>query len=349
MYDNSESCVKIDGEQTKYFTNNIGVKQGEVLSPILFNLFINDLPGCLSDKDSPVINDSTVKCLLYADDLVIMSTSKSGIQQKFDELGEYCKKWRLHVNTDKTMVMEIANNSKVSKNADIKFNGEYIAYTKSYKYLGVIFDACNNFSIARNNMYERGHKALFKLKSVVDREFFSPKTSNLVQEDYQIKHILLRQPFEWQPKVPDRPHKSANGTVKQICRNSVQGKQLIVDERGYVCNRSDIDIGGCCRTELSSTSKHSCDTCKRSSCCVIYEYCVSCCLGPDKRPLLQKILTNARETLDIALGSASNHFDLCLAKCRTSSQSVQHENSYRNSLLKHCYGENPPELQPLSS
>lgn len=175
------------------------------------------------------------------------------------------------------------------------------------------------------------------------------KNSKLVPDDYEIKHTLLRQPFEWQPKVSEVQLGEGNSTKKQICRNSVQGKSLIVDERGYVCNRTSVDAHGCCHVKKGSklTSKHRCDTCSKNDCCVVYEYCVACCLKPDKRPLLQKILTNAREGLDIALGSVSDHFELCLAKCRTSSSSVQHENSYRNAFAKHCFGENPPELQAL--
>ena len=39
-------------------------------------------------------------------------------------------------------------------------------------------------------------------------------------------------------------------------------------------------------------------------------------------------------------------FELCLAKCRTSSQTVKPENTYRDPIAKYCYGESPPELFP---
>lgn len=60
----------------------------------------------------------------------------------------------------------------------------------------------------------------------------SLQNSKLVPDDYEIKHTLLRQPFEWQPKVSEVQLGEGNSTKKQICRNSVQGKSLIVDERG---------------------------------------------------------------------------------------------------------------------
>ena len=101
MYQTSECCVKVDNCITEFFKNNIGVKQGEVLSPLLFNLYINDLPEYVKDCESPTLNGSVIDCLLYADDLVLISTTKTGLQRKFDKLNKYCNEWRMSVNTDK--------------------------------------------------------------------------------------------------------------------------------------------------------------------------------------------------------------------------------------------------------
>jgi len=46
---------------------------------------------------------------------------------------------------------------------------------------------------------------------------------------YDIEHTLLRQPFQWQPQPHDVVIDTTNITV---CRNSVQGRRFIVDERG---------------------------------------------------------------------------------------------------------------------
>ncbi|RWS11529.1 hypothetical protein B4U79_11551 [Dinothrombium tinctorium] len=133
----------------------------------------------------------------------------------------------------------------------------------------------------------------------------------------------------------------------ETCRNSVQGKVLIADDKGYVCNRKDLTVGGCCDKSQPTTKLYSCDTCLEHGCCAIYEYCISCCMEPGKQPLLQKIISRSDHgaplggaaSVDVLFASITDHFEFCLAKCRTSSQSVQHENSYRDPKAKHCYGE----------
>ncbi|XP_040842869.1 SREBP regulating gene protein isoform X3 [Ochotona curzoniae] len=62
--------------------------------------------------------------------------------------------------------------------------------------------------------------------------------------------------------------------------------------------------------------------------------------------LLERFLNRAAMAFQNLFMAVEDHFELCLAKCRTSSQSVQHENTYRDPIAKFCYGENPPELFP---
>ncbi|KAI5277414.1 Srebp Regulating Protein [Manis pentadactyla] len=130
------------------------------------------------------------------------------------------------------------------------------------------------------------------------------------------------------------------------CRNSIQGKRLITDELGYVCERKDLLVNGCCNINVPSTKQYRCDGCLSNGCCGTYEYCVSCCLQPNKQLLLERFLSRAAVAFQNLFMAVEDHFELCLAKCRTSSQSVQHENTYRDPIAKYCYGESPPELFP---
>lgn len=51
---------------------------------------------------------------------------------------------------------------------------------------------------------------------------------------------------------------------------------------GYICERKDLLVNGCCNVNVPSTKLYSCDSCLPNGCCSVYEYCVSCCLQPSK-------------------------------------------------------------------
>ena len=51
---------------------------------------------------------------------------------------------------------------------------------------------------------------------------------------------------------------------------------------GYVCEREDINVGGCCDTKSTKTTHYNCSSCKTNGCCILYEHCVACCLQPEK-------------------------------------------------------------------
>lgn len=98
-----------------------------------------------------------------------------------------------------------------------------------------------------------------------------------IESDYI--EIKREQPIIWR-SLQQANNFSNDPSVN--CRNSVQGKVLIVDDRGFVCQRSDLQSTGCCDFDATNNKLYSCETCNSSGCCTIYEYCVSCCLNPDK-------------------------------------------------------------------
>ena len=82
-----------------------GVRQGCILSPLLFNLNTNEFPSSITtDFSDPIfLPDGTkINCLLYADDLVLLSKSKQGLQHCLNTLSTFCEKWTMNVNLKKT-------------------------------------------------------------------------------------------------------------------------------------------------------------------------------------------------------------------------------------------------------
>jgi hypothetical protein len=114
-----------------------GVPQGSVLGPLLFNLFINDIP-------------STDNCSihLYADDTAILSTSShtkmliKRLQEAADSITEWCDKWRVKMNPAKTVavVFRPSRKRRYQPESHVNFMGQQLPWSSSVKYLGMILD-----------------------------------------------------------------------------------------------------------------------------------------------------------------------------------------------------------------
>lgn len=162
--------VKADDRYSDNIASNLGVKQGCVLSPLLFNLYLHDLPCIFNDCDPVNLQDSEISCLLYADDLVIVSKSHSGLQRALDKLSNYCQKWGLYVNLEKTKVIIFNKSGRVITRYTFSYRGTILESVQSYCYLGILFTVSGNFRQACDRLAEQASRALFKLKTINVRD-----------------------------------------------------------------------------------------------------------------------------------------------------------------------------------
>jgi hypothetical protein len=164
MYNNISLTIQSsDGERiSPYFISLLGVRQGDNLSPTLFNIFVNDLPKIFDETcDHAIFGDIHLKCMMYADDLLILSESNLGLQEAMNRLHGYCSQWGLTVNTKKTKFM--VTKSQIQGANKLTFNNEIIEQVFSFKYLGIEFGYDGSNLITQNDLYKKGLKAYFKL------------------------------------------------------------------------------------------------------------------------------------------------------------------------------------------
>ncbi len=167
MYTASQCAVKIGNQRTEFFPQGRGVRQGCSLSPTLFNIYINQLANIL--ERAPIqgltLHDTEIKCLLYADDLVLLSPTEEGLQDSLNLLEDFCQSWALTVNLQRTRVMMFQKRSRSQRPTHtFTLAHRTIETTKTYTYLGLKITPTGNFTLAVNELKEKAQRAFYAIK-----------------------------------------------------------------------------------------------------------------------------------------------------------------------------------------
>ena len=136
LYSNTRAQVLLPGGRTPWFGINTGLRQGCVLSPLLFDIF------GWADHDAQE-HESRSRCHglwieavypLLCRRHVLLAESRKGLQQLLDIMPAYLRRWRLEVNMEKTKVVIFGDPGNGS--TAIKYGDEFVKEAEEYKYLG---------------------------------------------------------------------------------------------------------------------------------------------------------------------------------------------------------------------
>lgn len=168
--------VKLENNYSDYHNLHAGIPQGSLLGPVLFILYINDIPL-----------PSDMKLALYADDTAIMTRSMRAttlarrLQEALEKINKYFIKWKIKINAAKTEAIIFSKKLVKNNNTNIHFQGKEIEWQNSVKYLGVHLDRKLIWATHINHVANKGRAAIACLYPLI-----CPK--NGVNED--LKKIL---------------------------------------------------------------------------------------------------------------------------------------------------------------
>ena len=109
LYSSVSACVRVNNLTTDWFSVNRGVRQGCCLSPLLLNLFINDLALKIKSLGKGV---DIVCLLLYADDIVLNADNATDLQAMINTLYEWCNINCMSVDPKKSNAVHFRPNSE---------------------------------------------------------------------------------------------------------------------------------------------------------------------------------------------------------------------------------------------
>ena len=179
MYANAKSCVMVNNEFSDLFNVDLGVRQGENLSPVLFSLYLNDMNRFLNDKMNGLstISEELENCnmeyedinvflklfvLLYADDTIIFAENAKDLQKGLSSIKQYCDKWKLKLNSAKCKIV-IFSRGIVRRYPDFFIGDDIIEVVRNFTYLGIKLNYNNRFNVAQNDLFQRASRAMFAL------------------------------------------------------------------------------------------------------------------------------------------------------------------------------------------
>ena len=155
---NRKQRVVLNGQSSSWLNVNAGVPQGSVLGPLLFLIYINDLPENLTSSTK-----------LFADDTSILSTvfdvnrSSEALNQDLYSVKNWATQWKMSFNPDPNkQATEVLFSRKLNRvnHPPLYFNSALVSSSSNKKHLGLILDKKLSFRVHLNEKIQKANKGI---------------------------------------------------------------------------------------------------------------------------------------------------------------------------------------------
>ena len=216
FYSGFKCAVDHEGELSEWFDVLSGVRQGCVMSGLLFLLVID----WVMRKTTRVKRGLrwglvTLEDLDFADDLALLSMSRTGLQRKTNELESFARQTGLCININKTKVMEVKSND----NGHVLVGDEEIECVDNFTYLGAVIDVDKGATADITSRLRKARHAFWRLKKVWSSNQYSKKTKLRIYKS-NVMSVLLYGAECWKVSKSDEQRLNVfhNRCLRKIMR-----------------------------------------------------------------------------------------------------------------------------------
>ena len=143
-YANLECRVRWGDTTSEWFSIMAGVRQGGVLSPIFYCIYVDDLVEILQALGIGChLQQTFLSILLYADDMALLAPSLKGLQTLLSVTENYCREWDIMLNAKKSKNMLFGRKHRLP---ELFLDGKGIEWVESWPYLGVTIRSHKEFN-----------------------------------------------------------------------------------------------------------------------------------------------------------------------------------------------------------
>merc|ERR1712002_652821 len=231
MYERSECCIRVCREEGEWFNVRVGLRQGCVMSPWLFNVFMDRVMKEVRERVGDVgatLWDARRNCewkvewLMLADDTVLVGDSKEKLERLVQEFGNVCRRWKLTVKEGKSKVMRIGKNGEGDE-VNISLNGRRMEEVEIYRYMVVDISNDSGMGEEVNHKIGEARRAWGALKGVWKKRNIS-REAKVGKSEGIIEPSLLYDCETWALNKKDTKRMEA---VEMNCLRNICGRRRI--------------------------------------------------------------------------------------------------------------------------
>ena len=210
FYVDSRACVRAGGGVSDWFDVRAGLRQGCVMSPWLFNIYmdgvVREVNAKVQGAGLPLVDGSgrewRINQLLFADDTALVADSVEQLRRLVVEFERVCERRKLRVNAGKSKVMRCGG-AVDGVGMDVRLNGEVLEEVSSFKYLGCQIASDGRVEQDVRSRVTEGRRCLGTVKGIFRNRHLGMRAKRQVYEGVIVPTVLYGAE-SWSTRVVER-------------------------------------------------------------------------------------------------------------------------------------------------